>query len=61
MPIVKIELIEGRTIEQKRQMAERITDVITEVAGVSKDVVDIIFYDIKKQDFASSGKLFSDD
>lgn len=60
MPIIRIELIEGRSVEQKRKMAEKITDIVSETAEVPKDVVDVIFYDIKKEDFASSGKLFID-
>jgi len=60
MPVVKIELIEGRTVKQKKLMAEKITKIISDIAKVPEDVVDIIFYDIKKENFANSGKLFSE-
>ena len=43
MPIVTIELIEGRTVDQKREMAKKITDVIKEVAKVKEESVEIIF------------------
>lgn len=60
MPIVSIELIEGRTVEQKREMAKKITDTITEVTGVAPDAVLIIFNEMKKENFAKAGKLYCD-
>jgi len=60
MPVVTIELIEGRTIDQKREMAKKITDVIKEVAKVKEDAVEIIFHDMKKENFAKAGKLALD-
>ena len=60
MPIVTIELIEGRTVDQKREMAKKITEVIKEVAKVKEDAVEIIFHDMKKENFAKAGKLILD-
>ena len=60
MPVVTIELIEGRTIDQKREMAKRITDVIKEVAKVKEDAVEIIFHDMKKENYSKAGKLALD-
>jgi 4-oxalocrotonate tautomerase len=60
MPIVTIELIEGRTVDQKREMAKKITDVIKEVAKVKEDAVEIIFHDMKKENYSKAGKLALD-
>ena len=60
MPIVTIELIEGRTVDQKREMAKKITDVIKEVAKVKEDAVEIIFHDMKKKNYSKAGKLALD-
>ena len=60
MPIARIELIKGRTVDQKRLMAKKITDVVSEIAEVPPDAVDVIFYEIEREDFASSGTLFID-
>jgi len=60
MPVVTIELIEGRTVDQKREMAKRITDVIKEVAKVKEDAVEIIFHDMKKENYSKAGKLALD-
>ncbi|MBM3707902.1 MAG: 4-oxalocrotonate tautomerase [Actinobacteria bacterium] len=60
MPVVTIELLEGRTIEQKREMTKRITDVITEVTNVKPELVLVNFYDLKKENHASAGQLYID-
>ena len=60
MPVVTIELIEGRTIDQKREMAKKITNVIKEVAKVKEDAVEIIFHDMKKENYSKAGKLALD-
>jgi 4-oxalocrotonate tautomerase len=60
MPIVTIELIEGRTVDQKREMVKKITNVIKEVTSIPEDAVEIIFHDMKKENYAKGGKLFID-
>ncbi len=60
MPIVTIELLEGRNIEQKREIAKKITEVFTEVIKVNPETVQIIFHNMKKEDYALGGKLFID-
>jgi 4-oxalocrotonate tautomerase len=60
MPIVTIELIEGRTVDQKREMAKQITETIKNVTNISEDSVEVIFHDIKKENYSKGGKLFID-
>lgn len=60
MPTYHIELFEGRTVEQKRKLAEEITRVTSEVLGSSPDSVDIIITDVKRENWATGGKLWSD-
>lgn len=60
MPIVKINWFEGRTVEQKRKIAEGITKTIVEVAGVKPEAVTILFIDMPRTNIAKSGKLLSD-
>jgi 4-oxalocrotonate tautomerase len=60
MPVVTIDFLEGRTLEQKREMAKRITEVISETAEVSPQVVWIKFNEMRKEDFSTGGKLKSD-
>ncbi|MHB1275927.1 MAG: 2-hydroxymuconate tautomerase [Candidatus Humimicrobiaceae bacterium] len=60
MPYVNIYLLDGRTVEQKREMAEKITTVISEVGKVSKELIHILFMDLPKTNIAKGGVLQSD-
>ena len=59
MPVVTIEMWEGRTIEQKKQLAEGITSSFEKI-GTPKEVVQIIIKDIPKHNWAIGGKLASE-
>ena len=59
MPIVIVEMWEGRTIEQKKQLVEGATSVITKM-GVPPEQVHIIIKDNPKHNWATGGKLASD-
>jgi 4-oxalocrotonate tautomerase len=60
MPFVHIEWVEGRTLDQKRELTKRITDAVAEVAGVPQDRVHVIFNEMKKDDYAVGGELMID-
>ena len=60
MPYVNIYLLEGRSVEQKREMADKITGVISEVGKVPKELVHILFMDLPKTNIAKGGVLQSD-
>ncbi len=59
MPVVSIEMWEGRTIEQKKQLAKGITGEFVKI-GVPEERVHVIFKDNKKSDWAIGGKLASE-
>ena len=60
MPTIRIELFEGRMPEQKAALAREITDACVRVIGGSPDSVDILFYDLKRHDWATGGTLWSE-
>ena len=60
MPTYHIEMLEGRTIEQKKKLVEAITRVTVEVLGGSADSVDILSTDVKRENWATGGKLWSE-
>ena len=59
MPVVTVEWWEGRTIKQKKQLAEGITSVMVDM-GIPAEVVHIIIKDNPKHNWASGGKLASE-
>ncbi len=60
MPVVIIEMWEGRTIEQKKKLAEGITSAMEDI-GVPPQAVQIIMKDSPKHNWASAGKLASEE
>jgi 4-oxalocrotonate tautomerase len=60
MPTIRIDMFEGRTPEQKRALVKEITEGCVRAIGVSPDSVDILIFDVKKQDWATGGVLWSD-
>lgn len=59
MPVVNIEMWEGRTIEQKKQLVEGITSAFEKI-GTPAEAVKIIMKDIPKHNWATAGKLESE-
>jgi 4-oxalocrotonate tautomerase len=60
MPMVQITMLQGRTAEQKRKLAQRITDALAEEAGAKRESVNIAFYEVSKESYALGGELIVD-
>ncbi len=60
MPIVQIDFLEGRTIDQKRALAKKITEAFTETLQCKPEAVTIIIREMSKENLATAGKLRSD-
>jgi 4-oxalocrotonate tautomerase len=60
MPIVHIHMVKGRSIEKKRELAEKVTSVLTETIGVNRDTVEILLHEIEVDNVAKGGILFAD-
>lgn len=58
MPTYHVEMMEGRTVEQKRKLVAEITRVSVAVLGGSADSVDVLITDIKRENWATGGKLW---
>ena len=60
MPLVILKMLEGRSVEQKRQLARELTDVVVKHAGTTEEQVDVIIEDYPKHDWAKGGVLLLD-
>ncbi len=58
MPVVIVEMWEGRTIEQKQQLVADITSALMKV-GATRESVQIILKDNPKHNWAIGGALAS--
>lgn len=60
MPVIHVEMFEGRSKEQKREFVETMTRETCRILKCQPGDVDIIFAEIARQDWATAGKLHSD-
>lgn len=57
MPTIHVEMLSGRTEEQKERIAQRLTQVLIDEAGARPESVHVIFQDVSPRDWAVAGKL----
>lgn len=60
MPFITIDLFEGRDTDTKRELAERLTAETCNVLGCKPEAVHIRFNNVKREDWASAGRLWSE-
>jgi len=60
MPTIRVEMFEGRTVAQKRALAAALTEAAVRTLGGSPDGVDVVIFDIARQNWATGGQLWSD-
>jgi 4-oxalocrotonate tautomerase len=61
MPNMRVELLPGRTVEQRRRFAELVTDAAVEALGARRQDVRIMFEEIAADFVANGGVLASED
>ncbi|HOT02930.1 MAG TPA: tautomerase family protein [Methanolinea sp.] len=61
MPVVTITMAKGRSVAQKKQMAEEIAGTITRVLDVPIERVTILIHELEKENIALSGILISEE
>ncbi|MGH8446467.1 MAG: 2-hydroxymuconate tautomerase [Solimonas sp.] len=60
MPIIRIEMLEGRTREQKRELAEVLTREFARICGGRSEAITVVIDDVVKENWAVGGQLLSD-
>lgn len=58
MPFIHIEMLEGRSFEQKKALVEEVTEVVSKHTGAPKENIHIILTDLKKGDQLAQGGQF---
>jgi 4-oxalocrotonate tautomerase len=53
-------MLQGRTVEQKRKLAARVTDALAEECGARREAVSVAIVEVTKEDFATGGTLVAD-
>ena len=60
MPTIRVELFAGRTLDQKRALAQALTEATVKALGGSADGVDVVFFDIERHNWSTGGQLWAD-
>ena len=60
MPLIQVDMFEGRSTEIKREFVEGITRETCRLLKCEPTAVQIILRDVKKSDWASAGVLWSE-
>ncbi|MBI2768058.1 MAG: 4-oxalocrotonate tautomerase [Burkholderiales bacterium] len=60
MPTLRVELMEGRTAEQKKNLVKALTQAVVDTLGSKAESVDVLLFDIKRGDWATGGELWSE-
>ncbi len=60
MPTIRVELLEGRTPEQKTALVKALTQAVVESLGSKPESVDVVLFDIPRQNWATGGVQWSE-
>ena len=60
MPLIRVEMFEGRSEQEKRELAQALTKAFVDTCGGKPEAVSVIMRDVDKQDWAVGGELCSD-
>ena len=60
MPIIEVHMLDGRTVEQKRELVGQVTEAVCRALGARPEQVRIILSEMPKEDYAIAGVLHCD-
>jgi 4-oxalocrotonate tautomerase len=60
MPYVQITWVAGRSAEQKRKIAERVTNTLIEEGRAKRENIHVAFVDLPPTDYAEAGVPVAD-
>jgi len=60
MPLVHIEWLPGRSLEQKREVMEVLTRELSRIGDCRPETITVIFTDVTRENWGRNGKLFVD-
>jgi 4-oxalocrotonate tautomerase len=60
VPVIHVQLLAGRSRDQKREMAEVFTREMSRIAKCKPEAIQVVFTDVAKSDWAVGG-VFNDE
>ncbi len=60
MPVITVQMLQGRTVEQKRALAKELTDAMVRAIGTKPEAINVVIQELPRENWATAGKLMSD-
>ena len=60
VPIIRIEMLEGRTLDQKKELVEVLSRETARITGCSVDSIYVVIENVKKENWGAGGRLCSE-
>jgi len=60
MPIIRVEMFPGRTVDQKRDLVRELTDGFVRACGGPGDRLHVVINEVEREDWGVGGELMSD-
>jgi 4-oxalocrotonate tautomerase len=58
--VLRVTLLEGRPLDKKRELVRRLTEMAARVLGEPEGEVRVILYEVRRDQWAVGGVLFTD-
>lgn len=59
MPIIRVELLPGRSDEQLAEFVSEVTASAIDILKCAQETVDVVFFEVEPKHWAHAGKLYS--
>ena len=60
MPVIHVQMFEGRSEAQKRDLVRELTDALIGTCGGNPQSVNVVIQEVKKENWGLGGELCSD-
>lgn len=60
MPMLRLEMLTGRTLEQKRAFVQEVTRIAVETLNCPPESVDVVISEFARENWGKAGKLIAD-
>ncbi len=60
MPVIRVEMIEGRSKDQKREIAQVFAREMARICECNEQGIHVVFDEVNKDNWSVGGKLISD-
>lgn len=60
MPIIRVEMYPGRSVEQKRELVNAFTEAMVRIGRAAPESVVVVFHEVSRENWGEGGRLSID-